>query len=120
MTQLQHQMGPLAFTLVQISVSIHHSTSIQSCFLKYNRVLKSHPNIKGHIKYVLLSHSVECNMRNIFRVSQILQLISRAFRQVKQLQNMRNEENICQYCTKQRAITTLSKSNMARVILLTY
>ena len=37
------------------------------------------------------------NMGNISRVSQILQQ-----------QNMRNAENICQYCTRQRAITTLS------------
>ena len=55
----------------------------------------------------LLSHSAECNMENIFRVSQILQLISRAFRRVKQQQNMRNKANICQYCTSQSAITTL-------------
>ena len=56
----------------------------------------------------LLSHGAECNMGNIFRVSHILQLTSRAFRRVKQQQNMRNEENICQYCPRQRAITTLS------------
>ena len=37
-------------------------------------------------------------MGNILRVSHILQLISQAFR---------NEENICQYCTRQRGITTL-------------
>ena len=36
-------------------------------------------------------------MGNIFRASHILQQ-----------QNMRNKENICQYCTRQRAITTLS------------
>ena len=49
-----------------------------------------------------LSHVAECNMRNILRVSHILQRI------VTEQHNMRNEENICQYCTKQRAITTLS------------
>ena len=27
---------------------------------------------------------------------------------LKEQQNMRNEKNICQYCTRQRAITTLS------------
>ena len=32
---------------------------------------------------LLLSHGAECNMGNIFRVSRILQLISRAFRRVK-------------------------------------
>ena len=47
-------------------------------------------------------------MGNTFRVSHILQLISGAFRLVKQQQNMRNEENICRYCTRQRAIITLS------------
>ena len=31
-----------------------------------------------------------------------------AFRRVKEQQYMRNEENICQYCTRQRVITTLS------------
>ena len=56
----------------------------------------------------LLSHGAECNMGNISRVSHILQLISRAFRRVKQQQNKRNEENICQYCTRQHVITTLS------------
>ena len=55
----------------------------------------------------MLSYGAECNMGNIFRVSHIFQLISRAFRRVKQ-QNMRNEQNICQYCTRQRAITTWS------------
>ena len=72
----------------------------------------------------LLSHGAECNMGNISRVSHILQLISRAFRQVKQQQNMRHEENICQYCTRKRVMTTLSsylfKSNVSRMILLTY
>ena len=47
-------------------------------------------------------------MGNIFRVSHILQLISRAFRRVWETQNMRNEGNICQYCTRERVITTLS------------
>ena len=47
---------------------------------------------------LLLSYGVECNMGNIFRVSHILQLITA---------NMRNEKNICQYCTRQRAVTTL-------------
>ena len=56
----------------------------------------------------LLSHGAGCNMGNTFRVSHILQLISRAFRRVEQHQNIRNEENICQYCARQRAITTLS------------
>ena len=27
---------------------------------------------------------------------------------MKEQQNMKNEENICQYCTRQRAISTLS------------
>ena len=31
----------------------------------------------------LLSHRAKCNMENIFRVSHILQLISRDFRRVK-------------------------------------
>ena len=39
-------------------------------------------------------------MGNIFRVSHIFQKYNS--------KNMRNEENICQYCTRQRAITTLS------------
>ena len=56
----------------------------------------------------LLSHGAECNMGNISRVSHILQLISRAFRQVKQQQNLRNEENTWQYCARQRVITTLT------------
>ena len=43
----------------------------------------------------MLSYGAECNMGNIFRVSHILQI-------------MRNSENICQYCMRQRAITTLS------------
>ena len=43
----------------------------------------------------LLLHGADCNMRKIFRVSHILQL-------------MRNEEYVCQYCTRQRSITTLS------------
>ena len=46
-------------------------------------------------------------MGNIFRVSHILQLISHTFA-MKLQQNMRNSENICQYCSIQRAITTLS------------
>ena len=41
-------------------------------------------------------------MGNILRVSRILQLILRAFRPV------RNEENICQYCKRERAVTTYS------------
>ena len=45
-------------------------------------------------------------MGNIFRVSHILQLIKQNI--AKQQQNMRNEENIYQYCTRQRALTTLS------------
>ena len=56
----------------------------------------------------LLLYGAKCNMGNIFWVSYILQFILRAFRRVKQQQNMRNEENICQYCTRQRAITILS------------
>ena len=67
----------------------------------------NHISLPGTDKQ-LLSHDAECNMANIFRVSHILQLISRAFRRVKQQQNMRNSENISQYCTISRAITTLS------------
>ena len=61
----------------------------------------------ANIKQLLL-HGAEWNIGNIFRVSHIFQLLSSAFRRVKLYQNMRNKVNICQYCTRKRAITTLS------------
>ena len=60
-------------------------------------------------KIALIFSVLMINSYNISPVSQILQLISRAFRRAKQQQNRRNEENIFQYCTmSQCAITTLS------------
>ena len=47
MALLQHQMGHLAYT-----TSLE--TAIQLYFLKYNRALKSHHNLKLHINYRLL------------------------------------------------------------------
>ena len=49
----------------------------------------------------------ECNTGNIFRVFRILQFIPRAFRRVKY---MRNKGNICQYSTREHAITALSSN----------
>ena len=51
--------------------------------------------VLDNYRYVVVIAGAECNMGNIFRVPHILQL-------------MRNEENICQYCTRQCVITTLS------------
>ena len=55
----------------------------------------------------LLLHVGKCSMGNIFRVCHISQLISQVFKQVKYKANIRNKKNFCQYCTGQRAITTL-------------
>ena len=45
---------------------IHHSTNletaIQWCSLKYNRALKSHPNVKVHMNY-RLNHIIKFNIR---------------------------------------------------------
>ena len=46
----------------------------------------------------------DCNTGNIFRVFHIFQLIPRAFRRVKY---MRKKGNICQYSTREHAITAL-------------
>ena len=54
-------------------------------------------SVKLENKYQLF-HGAECNIGSIFRIGHILQ----------KLQNiMRNKENICQYWTRQRAITAL-------------
>ena len=77
---------------------------------------------------MLLSHGTECNMGDIFLVSRILRnvllllIVSRISRICEPLGqwNVRNEEIICQYCARQRAITTLSLNdcwNVLRVIL---
>ena len=57
----------------------------------------------------MLSQAAECNMAKAFRrVSHILHDSSRDLKRVKQQKNMRYEENICQYCTRQQEISTLS------------
>ena len=38
----------------RIHDSIDSETAIQCCFLKYNHVLESNPNVKAHVKYKLL------------------------------------------------------------------
>ena len=59
----------------------HTTVSLQSHFDVNSDYNDSYVLVRGNM--YLLSHVAECNMGNIFRVSQILQLIQRAFRRVK-------------------------------------
>ena len=79
------------FWLYYFFVSFVNVTSIKSCikiilhgFQFFNcKILPNFLNLDGILcrynNMQLLSYGAECNMENIFRVSHILQLISRAF-----------------------------------------
>ena len=69
----------------------------------------------------LLSHNAECNMGNIFRVSHILQLFSRALKRVKYVKRGKYLPILHETkCDNYFISKYLLKSNVARVICPSY